>query len=98
MPEDTECNQHEGEMVDPNGNVLRFDSPMEGGVSPIAGLRSPRAPKVLAPVHLRPVGTSGDPLTTALARLGHLGVKGLSTVDLLEMAIRIARGGEFEHG
>jgi len=29
MPEDTQWNQHEGEIVDPDGNVLRFGSPME---------------------------------------------------------------------
>jgi uncharacterized glyoxalase superfamily protein PhnB len=29
MPQDTGWNQHEGEAVDPDGNVLRFGSPME---------------------------------------------------------------------
>ena len=28
MPEDTEWGQHEGALVDPDGNVLRFGSPM----------------------------------------------------------------------
>jgi catechol 2,3-dioxygenase-like lactoylglutathione lyase family enzyme len=28
LPEDTEWGQHEGVMVDPDGNVLRFGSPM----------------------------------------------------------------------
>jgi len=28
-PEDTEWNQHEGAVVDPDGNVIRFGSPME---------------------------------------------------------------------
>jgi len=28
MPEDTEWNQHEGAHVDPDGNVLRFGSPL----------------------------------------------------------------------
>jgi hypothetical protein len=29
MPEDTEWGQHEGAVVDPDGNVLRFGSPMD---------------------------------------------------------------------
>jgi uncharacterized glyoxalase superfamily protein PhnB len=29
MPEDTEWGQHEGALVDPDGNVLRFGSPMK---------------------------------------------------------------------
>ena len=29
MPEDTEWGQHEGAHVDPDGNVLRFGSPVE---------------------------------------------------------------------
>jgi hypothetical protein len=29
MPEDTEWGQHEGALVDPDGNVLRFGSPMD---------------------------------------------------------------------
>ncbi len=29
MPEDTEWGQHEGAVEDPDGNVLRFGSPME---------------------------------------------------------------------
>ncbi len=28
-PEDTEWGQHEGALVDPDGNVLRFGSPIE---------------------------------------------------------------------
>jgi len=28
LPEDTDWNQHEGSHVDPDGNVLRFGSPM----------------------------------------------------------------------
>jgi len=28
MPEDTEWGQHEGAVVDPDGNVLRFGSPL----------------------------------------------------------------------
>ncbi len=30
-PEDTEWGQHEGALVDPDGNVLRFGSPVEKG-------------------------------------------------------------------
>jgi hypothetical protein len=30
MPVDTEWGQHEGAIVDSDGNVLRFGSPMEG--------------------------------------------------------------------
>ena len=29
QPEDTEWGQHEGAVVDPDGNVIRFGSPME---------------------------------------------------------------------
>jgi hypothetical protein len=29
MPEDTEWGQHEGAVVDPDGNVLRFGSPID---------------------------------------------------------------------
>jgi hypothetical protein len=29
MPEDTEWGQHEGAMVDPDGNILRFGTPIE---------------------------------------------------------------------
>ena len=29
MPEDTEWGQHEGALVDPDGNVLRFGSPID---------------------------------------------------------------------
>ena len=29
MPEDTEWGQHEGALVDPDGNVIRFGSPMK---------------------------------------------------------------------
>lgn len=28
-PEDTEWHQHEGVVIDPDGNVIRFGSPME---------------------------------------------------------------------
>jgi hypothetical protein len=28
-PQDTEWGQHEGSVVDPDGNVIRFGSPME---------------------------------------------------------------------
>jgi catechol 2,3-dioxygenase-like lactoylglutathione lyase family enzyme len=31
MPEDTEWGQHEGALVDPDGNVIRFGSPMQPG-------------------------------------------------------------------
>jgi catechol 2,3-dioxygenase-like lactoylglutathione lyase family enzyme len=30
-PQDTEWGQHEGAVVDPDGNVIRFGSPMEQG-------------------------------------------------------------------
>lgn len=30
LPEDTEWGQHEGVLVDPDGNVIRFGSPMKG--------------------------------------------------------------------
>jgi uncharacterized glyoxalase superfamily protein PhnB len=29
VPEDTEWGQHEGAVVDPDGNVLRFGSPLQ---------------------------------------------------------------------
>jgi predicted enzyme related to lactoylglutathione lyase len=29
-PEDTEWGQHEGVMIDPDGNIIRFGSPMRG--------------------------------------------------------------------
>ena len=29
MPEDTEWGQHEGTLVDPDGNILRFGSPID---------------------------------------------------------------------
>ena len=29
LPEDTEWGQHEGALVDPDGNVIRFGSPMK---------------------------------------------------------------------
>ncbi|HEY3867525.1 MAG TPA: VOC family protein [Actinocrinis sp.] len=29
MPQDTEWGQHEGTLVDPDGNIIRFGSPME---------------------------------------------------------------------
>ncbi len=29
MPEDTDWGQHEGAVVDPDGNVLRFGSPIK---------------------------------------------------------------------
>jgi uncharacterized glyoxalase superfamily protein PhnB len=38
-PEDTEWGQHEGAVVDPDGNVIRFGSPMASaatGLKPIA--------------------------------------------------------------
>jgi uncharacterized glyoxalase superfamily protein PhnB len=28
LPEDTEWGQHEGVLIDPDGNVIRFGSPM----------------------------------------------------------------------
>jgi catechol 2,3-dioxygenase-like lactoylglutathione lyase family enzyme len=31
LPEDTEWGQHEGAVVDPDGNVIRFGSPMQPG-------------------------------------------------------------------
>jgi len=40
MPVDTEWNQHEGEIVDPDGNVLRFGSPMERGAAPVRRARA----------------------------------------------------------
>ena len=30
LPEDTEWGQREGVLVDPDGNVIRFGSPMKG--------------------------------------------------------------------
>lgn len=33
-PEDTEWGQHEGALVDPDGNVIRFGSPMTRSVEP----------------------------------------------------------------
>lgn len=33
-PEDTEWGQHEGAVVDPDGNVIRFGSPVEKAVEP----------------------------------------------------------------
>jgi catechol 2,3-dioxygenase-like lactoylglutathione lyase family enzyme len=32
MPEDTEWGKHEGTLVDPDGNVIRFGSPMDKAV------------------------------------------------------------------
>jgi uncharacterized glyoxalase superfamily protein PhnB len=32
-PEDTEWGQHEGAVIDPDGNVIRFGSPMASGNS-----------------------------------------------------------------
>jgi hypothetical protein len=32
-PEDTESGQHEGAVVDPDGNVIRFGSPMQSVTS-----------------------------------------------------------------
>jgi uncharacterized glyoxalase superfamily protein PhnB len=29
LPEDTEWGQHEGVLIDPDGNVIRFGSPMD---------------------------------------------------------------------
>lgn len=51
MPVDTEWNQHEGEIVDPDGNVLRFGSPMERGAAPVRRARA------------LPIGTMGIPQT-----------------------------------
>ena len=31
LPQDTEWGQHEGVLVDPDGNVIRFGSPMNAG-------------------------------------------------------------------
>lgn len=31
LPEDTEWGQHEGALVDPDGNVIRFGSPVQAG-------------------------------------------------------------------
>jgi catechol 2,3-dioxygenase-like lactoylglutathione lyase family enzyme len=31
LPQDTEWGQHEGALVDPDGNVIRFGSPMNAG-------------------------------------------------------------------
>jgi uncharacterized glyoxalase superfamily protein PhnB len=28
-PEDTEWNQHEGAVIDPDGNIIRFGTPLE---------------------------------------------------------------------
>jgi uncharacterized glyoxalase superfamily protein PhnB len=36
LPEDTEWGQHEGVLVDPDGNVIRFGSPMSAA-DPAAG-------------------------------------------------------------
>jgi len=57
-------------MVDPDANVLRFDSPMEGKVPPINDdrLESHRRPPVLALVHLRPSGSVGDTGAVALEK------------------------------
>ncbi len=33
-PEDTEWGQHEGALVDPDGNVIRFGSPLKAAVGP----------------------------------------------------------------
>ena len=66
-------------------------------VSRFTGLISPSMPKGAAPDYLVLVGNIGNTQATPLAQLGHLGVESFSSVDLLEMAIRIARGGEFEH-
>jgi catechol 2,3-dioxygenase-like lactoylglutathione lyase family enzyme len=30
LPQDTEWGQHEGVLVDPDGNMIRFGSPMDG--------------------------------------------------------------------
>jgi hypothetical protein len=39
LPQDTEWGQHEGVLVDPDGNVIRFGSPMGAGPEP--GLAGP---------------------------------------------------------
>lgn len=31
LPEDTDWGQHEGVLIDPDGNVIRFGSPMKAG-------------------------------------------------------------------
>jgi uncharacterized glyoxalase superfamily protein PhnB len=31
LPQDTEWGQHEGVLVDPDGNVIRFGSPVDAG-------------------------------------------------------------------
>jgi hypothetical protein len=33
LPEDTEWGQHEGVHIDPDGNVIRFGSPVEGSTN-----------------------------------------------------------------
>jgi uncharacterized glyoxalase superfamily protein PhnB len=34
LPQDTEWGQHEGVLVDPDGNVIRFGSPMNADPGP----------------------------------------------------------------
>jgi hypothetical protein len=38
LPEDTEWGQHEGVLVDPGGNVIRFGLPMNADPSMASGL------------------------------------------------------------